>query len=76
MEDLAEFFWLIPAAIAGIGLFITVKVSLLAPDHRDVFFGVLGLIVYPAMIFFSIRFYRVRRGERLSGETHRRAPWE
>jgi hypothetical protein len=74
--EVPELFWLVVAGIAGLG-FLLMPIFIFSPDHRNLFFVVAGLVLYPLLTVFSLRFYRVRRRERLANESpRRRAPWE
>ena len=73
--EIPERFWLVVAGIGGLG-FLLMPIFIFDPAHRNLYFGLAGLVLYPLLVAFSIRFYRVRRSERLANAPRRRAPWE
>lgn len=74
--EIPELFWLVVAGTGGLG-FLLMPIFIFDPAHRNLYFGLAGLVLYPLLVAFSIRFYRVRRGERLANASPRRqAPWK
>ena len=67
--------WAIESA-GGLG-FLLMPIFIFDPAHRNLYFGLAGLVLYQLLVAFSIRFYRVRRGERLADASPRRqSPWK